>query len=100
MSRFLVVLFISCLTLSSSVSAQTALVACAHKRTDKLVFRARCRSSETKISTRTELRGPAGTNGTDGSSGANGSLRIYGDGSAGALSITTSTTFTDQHVKQ
>jgi hypothetical protein len=100
------VFLVTCLTLAANASAQTAFVACANKKTDKLVFRARCRSSETKISTRTELRGPAGTNGTngtngaDGSSGANGSLRIYGDGSAGALSISTSTTFDDQHVKQ
>ena len=105
MKRFSIFLLLVCVGLVENASAQT-FVACVHKKTDKLVFRARCRAGETKISTRSALQGVAGTNGSNGADGApgatgqDGSIRVYGDGSAGALSLTSSTSFTDQHVKQ
>lgn len=102
MKHVCVYLILISLSLLGSASAQT-FVACVDKKTDKLVFRARCRSSETKISTRSALQGAAGANGNngvDGAAGQDGSLRIYGDGSAGPLSLTGSVSFTDQHLKQ
>lgn len=40
-------------------------------------------------------QGPAGTNGINGTNGADGSMRIYGDGSAGSVSVDTTTTLSD-----
>lgn len=39
------------------------------------------------------FQGPAGANGTNGTNGADGSLRVYGDGSDGALNVSSSGTF-------
>jgi hypothetical protein len=56
----------------------------------------RCSASETKVTNITALTGatgPTGAPGSAGSEGADGSLRIYGDGSSGALNVATTTSW-------
>ena len=73
-------------SLSAPSEAVGATVICKKNSNGAITLRAnRCAKGETKLSNISAL---TGTNGSDGAAGADGSLRIYGDGSAGALSIT------------
>ena len=72
-------------------SAQAASVICAKKKNSKIVVReGKCLKKEIRLVTTAELTGPAGPAGSDGAegpAGEDGQLRIYGDGSAGALNV-------------
>jgi hypothetical protein len=61
-----------------------------------LVLRRSCRATERRVDIArlgaVGPSGPTGSKGTDGASGADGALRIYGDGSAGALDVASNTT--------
>ena len=80
-----------CYSLSGPSEANAATVICKKNSNGALTLRSnRCARGETKVSNISAL---TGTNGSDGAAGADGSLRIYGDGSAGALNITSDVTW-------
>ncbi len=74
--------------------AAVSTVICRKNSTGKIVLRQRrCRSGETKLNNISQLTGASGANGADGMNGSNGedgSIRIYGDGSEGALTVSSS----------
>ncbi len=93
MRRILPLIIVGAVCLFGEASADS-LVICANKKTARLIARTTCRSGEKRLLTSGELRGTNGTNGTNGADGIDGSLRIYGDGSSGPLSISTDTDWT------
>ncbi len=77
---------------ASTVDAQQALkvVICKNNSSGGILLRnKKCKSGETKLSNISALTGTKGTDGADGS------LRIYGDGSAGELYVTTGISLSD-----
>lgn len=97
--RNLVALIILCLCypLSASAQAASSTVICKKRSNGAITLRTRrCSASETKVTNITALTGatgPTGAPGSAGSEGADGSLRIYGDGSSGALNVATTTSW-------
>lgn len=74
-----------CYSLSAPSEAVAATVICKKNSNGVLTLRSnRCSKGETKLSNISSLTGAAGTDG---------SLRIYGDGSAGALNVTSDVTW-------
>lgn len=61
---------------------------CVNKTSKVLTVRSRCKSSETLLKDQGSLTGPQGASGAAGAAGTDGSIRIYGDGSAGPLNVT------------
>jgi hypothetical protein len=71
--------------------AASNLTICKKAASGAIALRVRkCKSGEVKVSNISSLRGANGSNGSD---GVDGSLRIYGDGSAGVLHVTSFTEF-------
>ena len=66
----------------------TSYVICAKRSNGALSVRTRCASSHRKVSNLSSLVGATGANGADGNDGA---VRVYGNGSAGSLTITEAT---------
>lgn len=66
-------------------------------------MRARCKKNESVLENRSSLvgeRGATGSTGAAGAAGADGSIRIYGDGSAGPLNIKSGyVTLTDSNLQ-
>ncbi len=98
--RNLVALIIICLCypLSASAQAASSTVICKKRSNGAITLRTRrCSASETKVTNITALTGATGPTGSTGapgsagSEGADGALRIYGDGSSGALNVATTT---------
>lgn len=92
--RYLVTLLVLCCCYPLSVSAQAAsgTVICKKKSNGTITLRSRrCTSSEAKVTNISGLTGATGPQGSVGATGADGSLRIYGDGSSGALSVPSTT---------
>lgn len=89
MRAFVTLLAISlCCPLTVLAQSTSATVICKKNSNGVLTLRSkRCKSGETKVTNISSLTGATGAQGTSGSPGADGSLRIYGDSSAGALSV-------------
>ncbi len=91
---------------ASHAQRASDLVICKQDSSGEIVLRSRrCRRGETRISNFSALKGDtgapgaAGANGRDGTNGADGSLRIYGNGSAGELHITANSSITDPNLQ-
>jgi hypothetical protein len=96
-SRLPAVLALSLLCCSISTTAE---VFCSHKTSQTVTLRKKCKFFETKINlTKVGVLGPTGATGSTGVSGANGQLRIYGDSSAGAKTVSSSATFSDTNLQ-
>lgn len=94
--RSLVALLTVCLCypLSASAQAVSSTVICKKSSNGALTLRTRrCASGETKVKNISTLRGATGPQGAAGLDGADGSLRIYGNGSSGALTIAADTSW-------
>ena len=82
-------LIIAAINLESAYAATTPKTLICKKTSGGAINlrQSRCKANETAIDNINLLTGPTGTNGSNGAAGTNGedgSLRIYGDGSAGA----------------
>jgi hypothetical protein len=100
---FLIILVLST-NLEVRAQQMASVVLCKKNTSGALSFRTRrCIAGETRIKNISVLQGSSGTNGTNGTNGADGqdgSLRIYGDGSFGPLVVSSSVTWTTQHLRQ
>lgn len=92
--QFLLALSLFVGATSSYAQQASNVVICKKTSSGAVTLRTKkCKSGETKVSNISSLTGNNGANGADGS------LRIYGDGSAGELHITTNTTLSDPNLQ-
>lgn len=97
--QFCFLFILSFLSFSFTTAAETSTprYICAKNSDGSLKLRSKCKRSETKLDNQSVLKGAAGTNGTNGADGADGSLRIYGSGATGALTVASNTSLINPH---
>jgi hypothetical protein len=84
------------LLLITSSIAHSQTVLCARKTNGIITLRnKKCTSKETKISKLSQLKGETGSAGTNGTNGTDGDIKVWGDGSAG--SVTFSSSYSDSN---
>lgn len=74
-----------------SARAADTLNICVEKKTSKLVARRSCRRGESRLSASSLLQRSSVSASADGQDGVDGSLRVYGNGSSGPLTVSADT---------
>lgn len=96
-ARLLLTLPLFLLVTEGPAISATRHFICKNSTTNAIAVREnRCKRGETKITNYSSLQGQAGTNGIN---GTDGTLRVYGDGSGGALTVSGSVTLSNENLQ-